>query len=139
VKLCVLSTTNTKTIPPCVGKERLGVSGYERGSYDGHRDKPTTSTKAVVRVTRVIDEIPISRGLWVHYVISKRYFSCGSPFPVLIQDVNSVLSHQRMDPQNRIQLASGVEEINWQRDRRLRSMHASRSKPTQRGGTWARV
>jgi hypothetical protein len=62
VKLCVLSTTNTKTIPPCVGKERLGVSGYERGSYDGHKDKPTTSTKAVVRVTRVIYEIPISMG-----------------------------------------------------------------------------
>jgi hypothetical protein len=58
----VLSITDTKTIPPCVGKQRLGVSGYERGSYDGHRDEPTRSTKVVVRVTRVIDEIPISRG-----------------------------------------------------------------------------
>jgi hypothetical protein len=51
-----------KTIPPHVGKQRFGVIGCERGSYDGHRDEPTTSTKAVVRVTRVIDEIPISRG-----------------------------------------------------------------------------
>jgi hypothetical protein len=62
VKLCVVSITDMKTIPPFVGKQRLGVSECEHGSNYGHRDEPTTSGKDVVRVTRVIDEIPISRG-----------------------------------------------------------------------------
>jgi hypothetical protein len=62
VKLHVVSITDMKTIPPCVGMPRLGVSGCQHGSNYGHRDEPTTSMKVVVRVTRVIGEVPISTG-----------------------------------------------------------------------------
>jgi hypothetical protein len=38
-------------------------SGHQRGSNDRHEDDPTTSGKAAVRVTRVIDETCVSRGI----------------------------------------------------------------------------
>jgi hypothetical protein len=52
---------------PCLStKPWLGVtqvrSGRQRGSNDGHRDKPTTSRKATGRVTRVIENTHVSRG-----------------------------------------------------------------------------
>jgi hypothetical protein len=52
---------------PCLStKPWLGVtqvrSGRQRGSNDGHRDKPTTSSKATGRVTRVIEKTHVSKG-----------------------------------------------------------------------------
>jgi hypothetical protein len=52
---------------PCLStKPWLGVtqvrSGRQRGSNDGDGDKPTTSRKAIGRVTRVIEKTHVSRG-----------------------------------------------------------------------------